>query len=55
MRFPELGRLLDQTPTNVRYLPVQDHVVYYRIEAETLSIVRILHKRMDVERQLDES
>lgn len=54
-RFPELGRLLDQTPTNVRYLPVQNHVVYYCIEAERLSIIRILHKRMEIERQLEES
>ena len=49
--FPELGEPFAGRP-EVRSYPVGQHRVYYRIYSDRLSVIRVLHKAMDVERHL---
>ena len=48
--FPEegsrLGELIDY-PTDYRYLVVKPNYVFYRIEGDTVRIIRILSERQD--------
>ena len=46
-RFPLLGQSLSQLSPDVRRLVVEDHVIYYSVEPETISILRMLHQRRD--------
>lgn len=52
-QYPALGPSLEGEPAGLRYRPVEDHVIYYRIGVDVISIVRILHKRRDVARLLE--
>jgi len=31
-----------------RKLPVKGHIIFYRLKANTIEIIRVLHKRMDI-------
>jgi toxin ParE1/3/4 len=46
------GRPAEDIRQGYRKWPVGSHVLYFRRERATVSIVRILHKRMDVTRHL---
>lgn len=46
-RQPDLGRAWESTPPGLHSFPSGEHVVYYRFNARTLSIIRILHRKMD--------
>lgn len=46
-RFPELGERQELLPPEVRARPVGQHVIYYQPRAEVISVLRILHSRMD--------
>lgn len=49
----EAGRSCDFVKPGYRKFPNGSHVIFYRGDGETeIQIVRILHKRMDVTRQL---
>lgn len=43
-RFPRLGRPVD---TKVRSIPVRDHLVYYEADEQSVTILRVLHRRRD--------
>ena len=43
---PHLGKLIDY-PTDYRYLVVKPNYVFYRIEGDTVRIIRILNERQD--------
>lgn len=46
---PALGPSSEYIASNLRKHPFQSHVIYYDIASPTqISIVRVLHKRMDV-------
>ncbi|GIW05068.1 MAG: hypothetical protein KatS3mg059_1688 [Thermomicrobiales bacterium] len=45
--FPELGRLRDDLAPGLRSYPAGDHIIYYRANAASIMIVRVLHRRMD--------
>lgn len=47
-----IGRNCDHIRAGYHSLPVGKHLVFYRVEDETVTIVRILHQSMDVERKL---
>jgi toxin ParE1/3/4 len=49
--YPELGEAYGERP-GVRRHPVGQHRVYYRRDAEKLSVLRVLHKARDVARHL---
>lgn len=46
------GRSADEIRQGYRKWPVGSHILYFCRERATLTIVRILHKRMDVTRHL---
>ena len=43
---PHLGELIDY-PTDYRYLAVKPNYVFYRIEGDTVRIIRVLNERQD--------
>lgn len=50
---PVIGRACDDIRPGYRKLPVGSHVVFYRTTDEgAVDVVRILHRRMDVDRHL---
>jgi toxin ParE1/3/4 len=51
-RFPGLGRSRDEMAPGYRSIVQGAHIVFYRITARELVIVRILHGRMDPDRHL---
>jgi toxin ParE1/3/4 len=52
-RFPGIGRSRDDVALGCRGLPVQQHVIYYRVEEHTVRVLRILHARMDAKGRLE--
>lgn len=46
---PLLGRARDDLATGFRYFPVDNYLILYRIEADGVGIVRVLHaaRRLD--------
>jgi toxin ParE1/3/4 len=49
---PKVGRVCDDVRPGYRRYPVGSHVLFYRVTATAIVAVRILHRRMDVERHL---
>jgi toxin ParE1/3/4 len=50
---PDMGANCDFIQLGYRKLPHSGHVIYYRILGDThIEIIRILHKRMDVQMNL---
>jgi len=52
VRFPESGTPRSDLTSDVRSMPVGRHRLYYRVNAESILIVRILHQAMEIERHL---
>ena len=51
---PLIGRVCHEVREGYRKYAVGSHTLYYRIAGDDLiDVVRILHKRMDVDRHLD--
>ncbi|RDH75640.1 type II toxin-antitoxin system RelE/ParE family toxin [Mycolicibacterium moriokaense] len=51
---PFIGRSCDEVRAGYRRCAVGSHTLYYRVDRdELIDVVRILHKRMDVDRHLD--
>ena len=49
---PGIGRNIDDIRKGYFSFPAASHVFVYRSQPDTVEIVRILHKSMDVERHL---
>ena len=49
---PRVGRSCDDVRPGYRKYLVGSHVLFYRVTATAVVVVRILHQRMDVERHL---
>lgn len=47
-RFPELGHTRPEIAPHVRSVLVHPYVLFYRLEGETVQILRILHGKMDL-------
>jgi toxin ParE1/3/4 len=47
-QFPEIGRSRPEIGPNLRSTLVHPYVVFYRIDGETVQILRILHGRLDL-------
>lgn len=48
----KVGRSCDDVRRGYRRYPVGSHVLFYRVTATAVVVVRILHRRMDFERHL---
>jgi toxin ParE1/3/4 len=51
-RFPNLGRARDDISPGLRGFPVEAHIIFYRVDDQTVRIVRVLHGMMDAAAQL---
>ncbi|HEY8098127.1 MAG TPA: type II toxin-antitoxin system RelE/ParE family toxin [Methylobacter sp.] len=51
---PDLGVACDEIRKNYRKFCIERHIIFYRKIAEDIDVVRILHCRMDVEKQLSD-
>lgn len=52
-RFPNLGSSRDDIAPGLRSIPIEEHVVYYRVGPRSIIIVRILHGTVDAANQLN--
>lgn len=50
-QFPELGERQEFLPTDIRARRIGQHVIYYQVEPEVITVVRVLHSRMNAEAQ----
>ena len=49
---PRLGAECSHIREGYRRLQIRHHIVYYRLQASRIDIVRVLHERMDPDRHL---
>ena len=49
---PRMGRARDDLRPGLFSFPAEHHVIYYRIKAGAIEVVRILHERADAARHL---
>jgi toxin ParE1/3/4 len=45
--FPDRGWPVSDESSNVRRITVERHIIYYRVLASEIEIIRILHQRME--------
>jgi toxin ParE1/3/4 len=45
--FPYRGRAEDDISVGLHALPIEAHVIYYRVADNVVSITRVLHEKMD--------
>jgi toxin ParE1/3/4 len=50
--FPEIGIARDDLIPGIRSLPCGEHLIFYRYADGHISIIRVLHKAMDLHRWL---
>lgn len=51
-RFTGLGRPIEDIRPGMRLMNAGSHIVIYRIGDDSIEVMRILHKRMDIDRHL---
>jgi len=44
---PKVGVEREELLPNMRSFPVENHIVFYRLQSEHIEIVRVLHARQD--------
>lgn len=49
---PKMGKSRENTRRGYRSIQINRHVIYYRIDAEIVDIIRVLHERMIPNRHL---
>lgn len=49
---PHLGRACDQLRSGYRRVLSSHHIIFYRIDGDSVVIVRILHEKMDFDAHL---
>ncbi len=52
-RSPESGKRCDYIKKGYRKFPSGSHIIFYRANHDQIEIIRVLHKRMDVEINLE--
>ncbi|WP_430230081.1 type II toxin-antitoxin system RelE/ParE family toxin [Nitrosomonas communis] len=51
---PDIGTTCDDIREGYRRFKIERHVIFYKITSEILTIVRVLHERMDIEQYIEE-
>ena len=51
-QHPRMGRTCEDLRPDLRRFPVENYVVFYRIQPDCIEIVRVLHGTRDIERIL---
>ena len=49
---PHSGKNMDHLMNRYRASKVKSHIIFYKIDNETIQIIRILHESMDIENRL---
>ena len=52
--FPRMGRAREDVFPGCRVCRVRQHLLIYRIDADAVVIVRVLHVRQDIEREFED-
>jgi toxin ParE1/3/4 len=52
-RFPRMGRRKDELPGDIRTIGVGHHRILDRVDADAITVLRVLHARMDETHYLD--
>jgi len=52
VEHPDIGQALDAPDAAFRKRPVGSHIIFYRLEAGLVEIVRVLHQNMDATSRL---
>jgi toxin ParE1/3/4 len=55
VEFPESGRVRDELLAGLRSYPAGNFVIFYRIIATTVEVVRVIHGRRDIDAIFNES
>ena len=50
--YPKIGIARPDLGENLRCLRVREHLMFYEVSPDRVSVLRVLHKAMDVERHL---
>lgn len=50
--FPHMGRAADYLRPGIRLAATGSHIVVYRIGKDRIDIIRVLHRRMDIDKHL---
>jgi toxin ParE1/3/4 len=45
---PELGKSRDDLARGARSIPVDPHIIFYRISVHAIEVLRVLHQREDI-------
>ncbi len=53
VRFPSIGRIRTEIASNLRSRRVKEHVIYYEADDHAVTVLRILHGRMNSEDHLE--
>lgn len=51
-RYPYMGEERDDIPAEMRAKPVEQHVIFYRVDDQAVTIIRLLHTKMDAATRL---
>jgi toxin ParE1/3/4 len=51
---PNTGKSMEFVRKGYRASKVKSHLVFYKMEKDTILIVRVLHEHMDIENRLEE-
>jgi len=49
---PSTGKSMEHIRRGYRSSKVKSHLIFYRVEMETIEIIRILHEKMDIDNRL---
>jgi toxin ParE1/3/4 len=51
-KYPSAGKSMTHIRKGYRASKVKSHLIFYRMEKNTIEIIRILHERMDIDGRL---
>ncbi|MEA2595856.1 MAG: toxin ParE1/3/4 [Thermomicrobiales bacterium] len=51
-RYLFIGEERDDIPAEMRAKPVKQHVIFYRVDDQAVTIIRLLHAKMDTASRL---
>jgi plasmid stabilization system protein ParE len=46
-RHPHVGEIREDIPAGMRAKPVEQHIIFYRVDDEGITVIRMLHSKMD--------
>lgn len=53
-RNPHAGKQMDEIRKSYRAAKVKSHLIFYKVENDTIQVIRILHESMNIKNRLDD-